>query len=943
MEMMKIYRDALRNLCQDLQLQGRILIGCSSEEGINGTLAGSYANILAFTRSLLHTNVHPKDDLFLQQLRLCDPAFDSRHIATMQQFWKESTDFFTSTLGRTQELSIDSPEDFKWSTIPIPKDTFKEEISLFPDLHIHLVSELINTGGILEKIPIQETSIGYLSPQEWHDQLTRSTEKPVFVLDCRNQKEYQLGHFVNAQEPGITTFSQFLPWVRRNQEYLQQQPSAVYMYCTGGIRCEKASAFIRREIPELTVYHLKGGIHMYLEAYPPEKDPSSLWQGRNFVFDGRDALVPAAAAAREEHGRTVGQCVYCSSGYDRFDPHCVCTVCRESILICPTCQNQHREYHCVNHFHLQHCYFTNLQGYSEEELQEQMKELNSHLHVISIGRRFKQKRKTLQKQIDRLQEHMQQRRPLVHLEDPHQCRNCGDVACDGRCWGFFGLKRKQRLDLLQSECISNFRENSKRSPNAPPNKVPPTLNRPKKRRENTICDERDQLNVRLSPQINRDSTTGIRVPPCCIKVLQCTIKAKWCGQSILKVLHSEFNELKKTQVLNDVLEHGLLRYNGRPLHSLADLTSISLKSSDTLGRIVHWHEAPVLIPEVIEVEKRRVPKDMLEAYQAAPDDDGMIYICNKPSTVPTHPAGPYLANTLTLMVEGQEKLAQSLHPLHRTDRVTSGLTLCTTSTAVSRAFHKSLTGGIVDKLYLAKVQGHFPSTSADLQLICKTMKPTVGKCDWYEDGKFVIIDAPIFTKDAAAGIRAIDHQGKSSQSYFQCLTYDATSDTSLLLCCPVTGRNHQLRVHLQWLGFPITNDVQYGGNQCDISITGVDESVILSAMLQVCDCKNPEMERRMESLTDADVTAAKQACPCCRSGPEGIRQSFTPAQLLLEGHVVCLHAFRYRVRILAPKQKPDSPTDSPLAVMSFQVGPPTWVTPEETVALETASWLTVSS
>jgi predicted sulfurtransferase/23S rRNA-/tRNA-specific pseudouridylate synthase len=935
-EKMKKYRDALHKLCRDLQLQGRILIGCSSQEGINGTLAGCHVNVFAFTQALLHTNIHPKDDGFLRQFMLTDPTLESRQIDAVLQFWKLSTDFFTITLGRAQELSMDSPEDFKWSSIPIPNDASEENISLFPDLHIHLVSELINTGGALEKIPIQETSIGYLSPQQWHDQLTQSTEKPVFVLDCRNQKEYQLGHFVNAQEPGITTFSQFLPWVRRSQEYLQQQPSAVYMYCTGGIRCEKASAFLRREIPELTVYHLKGGIHKYLEAYPPEEDPSSLWQGRNFVFDGRDALVPTVEAAGEEQGRTVGLCVYCSSGYDRFDPHSVCTVCREPILICLICQKQHREYHCVNHFYLKHCYFTNLQGYSAEELQEQTNELMDHMKVIAVGRRFKQKRKTLQKQIDRVKEHIQQCPTPVHLEDPRLCRNCGDVACDGRCWGFFGLKRKQRLDMMQSESPSHHRENFKRGANAPLDKVALASTLSKKCRENTMHGECDQLDVRLSPQLYRDATTGIRVPSCCIKLLQCTIKAKWCGLSILKVLQNEFNELRKPQVLKDVLENGLLRYNGKPLNNLADLTSISLKSSDTLGRIVHWHEAPVLVPEIIDVERRLVPKDVLEAYRATSDDEGMIYICNKPSTVPTHPAGPYLANTLTLMVEGQEQLAQSLHPLHRTDRVTSGLTLCTTSAAVSRAFHKSLTAGTVDKLYLAKVQGRFPSTAMELQSRFKTINSTIGSCDWSEKGNFVIIDAPIYTMDAAAGIRTVDDKGKSSQSYFQCLSYDAAMDTSLLLCCPVTGRNHQLRVHLQWLSFPIINDVHYGGRYD--SSNAIQESVVLAAMINASN--NPEIERRIESLTDTDVTGAKKACPCCRNGSEGIRQSFTRAQLLLEGHTICLHAFRYRVRILSPKQKPDVP---PLAEFCFQVRPPIWVTPKEAKTLETVSWLTVSN
>ena len=383
-----------------------------------------------------------------------------------------------------------------------------------------------------------------------------------------------------------------------------------------------------------------------------------------------------------------------------------------------------------------------------------------------------------------------------------------------------------------------------------------------------------------------------------------------------------------------------LATGGKPI-SDSEVSKVYLKGSDTLGRIVLWHEAPVTVPACIAVEQVPLPSVVLEEYGACKDDDGIVYVYDKPSSVPTHPAGPYLANSLTMMVEGQEGLRpQSLSPIHRTDRVTSGLTLCCTSAAVSRAFHKSLTEGAVDKIYLARVTGKFPATSAEASAIGKTDDDSVGCYNWSEEGMFLAVNAPIHTANAAAGIRTVDALGKPSQSLYRLLAHDESSDTSLVSCFPVTGRNHQLRVHLQWLGFPIVNDVQYGGRREIDHTMPIKESAAVRAMLDAMESSNLNVERRVESLSDADVVAAKRACPCCHDGgQEGIVKSFTPAQLLVEGHAICLHALRYRVRFLPKKSKPatrDGSSGPLLAELSFEVGPPDWADQE---VLKDLEWL----
>ena len=125
-----------------------------------------------------------------------------------------------------------SSEDFKWSK------TAKTG-PLFPDLNIKLVNELIGTGGVLSSISLEETAKGYLTPQQWREELASldGSSKDTVLIDCRNTKEYEIGHFTNAMDPRTTTFSQFPKWVDDHSHILADKK--VLMYCTGGIRCEK--------------------------------------------------------------------------------------------------------------------------------------------------------------------------------------------------------------------------------------------------------------------------------------------------------------------------------------------------------------------------------------------------------------------------------------------------------------------------------------------------------------------------------------------------------------------------------------------------------------------------------------------------------------------------------------------------------------------------------
>ena len=132
------------------------------------------------------------------------------------------------------------------------------------------------------KAKVDPTKPGqYVEAQEWNALIA---ETDVLLLDTRNRYETDLGTFDGATVPGIETFSDFVTYVRENLDAAKHQKVA--MFCTGGIRCEKASAFMRQEGFE-EVYHLKGGVLKYLEQVP---EHDSKWRGGCYVFDRRTSV-----------------------------------------------------------------------------------------------------------------------------------------------------------------------------------------------------------------------------------------------------------------------------------------------------------------------------------------------------------------------------------------------------------------------------------------------------------------------------------------------------------------------------------------------------------------------------------------------------------------------------------------------------------------------------
>jgi len=215
-------RGPLRATCAELGLRGSVLL---AQEGINGTLAGTSSDIDAFARDLR------EGPLFGRRLDHLELKFSASAAMPFQR------------------------------------------------LKVRLKKEIVTLGDP-DADPTRQVGT-YVDAADWNALI----ESPdTLLLDTRNAFEVAIGTFAGATDPGIASFGQFKDFVARELDPARHRKIA--MFCTGGIRCEKASALLlARGFDE--VYHLRGGILRYLEQVPEAR---SRWRGECFVFDARVAL-----------------------------------------------------------------------------------------------------------------------------------------------------------------------------------------------------------------------------------------------------------------------------------------------------------------------------------------------------------------------------------------------------------------------------------------------------------------------------------------------------------------------------------------------------------------------------------------------------------------------------------------------------------------------------
>ncbi|MDK9738761.1 rhodanese-related sulfurtransferase [Vibrio sp. D404a] len=202
------------------------------------------------------------------------------------------------------------------------KESFNEQ-QPFNRTKVKLKKEIVTMG--VEGIDPRHVVGTYVKPKDWNELIS---DPDVVLVDTRNDYEVDIGTFKNAVNPNTETFREFPQYVEDNLDPAKHKKVA--MFCTGGIRCEKSTAYMKEQGFE-EVYHLEGGILKYLEEVPEEE---SMWEGDCYLFDGRVAVNHQLE----------------KSGYD------VCNACRlpiteedkqsadfEKGVSCPKCIDKHTE------------------------------------------------------------------------------------------------------------------------------------------------------------------------------------------------------------------------------------------------------------------------------------------------------------------------------------------------------------------------------------------------------------------------------------------------------------------------------------------------------------------------------------------------------------------------------------------------------------------------
>lgn len=236
-------RAPLLEFCEVQEVKGTLLL---AEEGINGTIAGTEAGIRAV----------------LQRLRSDPRLADLVH----KESWAPRMPFYRMKVKLKREIV----------TMGVP--------------NIHA-----------------ETMAGiYVRPEDWNELIA---DPEVVVVDTRNDYEYRIGTFERAVNPETRSFTEFPAWIeaQRQEGGVLHGKRKVAMFCTGGIRCEKSTAYMR-SLGYDEVYHLEGGILKYLETMPEE---NSLWRGDCFVFDERVSV---------RHGLEPGNYEFCRACREPLSP-----------------------------------------------------------------------------------------------------------------------------------------------------------------------------------------------------------------------------------------------------------------------------------------------------------------------------------------------------------------------------------------------------------------------------------------------------------------------------------------------------------------------------------------------------------------------------------------------------------------------------------------------
>lgn len=301
------------------------------------------------------------------------------------------------------------------------------------------------------------------------------------------------------------------------------------------------------------------------------------------------------------------------------------------------------------------------------------------------------------------------------------------------------------------------------------------------------------------------------------------VKGRWEGRTLRDVFADEFPTLSIVYCMG-AAELGLLQVNGQETR-----LDTKIKAGDFFEHIKHRHEPNVHLPLQTAVELSRLTS-LSTKWIHLETDEWMVV--NKPSGIPVHPTGTYQFNSLTLMMQHDRKEAAvkkfpkmlELFPVHRLDRLTSGLLLLAKTTEKARSLTSELkacssdknpSSRCVQKYYVARVKGDFPTAMSgfiEVKGLASGLVKIESTCD-----EFWRVAAPIGLMSPRQGHKRCVRASVDSK---HCVTLlrrrgKPAGGDSIVECLLVTGRTHQIRVHLHHLGFPIVNDPLYGPEKND--------------------------------------------------------------------------------------------------------------------------------
>lgn len=248
-----------------------------------------------------------------------------------------------SVLGHIRALPGCADLDVKYSAAPeMP----------FHRMKVRVKREIVTMG----EPDIDPTlAVGhYVDPHDWNALIA---DPDTVLIDTRNDYEVAVGTFAGAVDPQTPSFRDFPAWFRTHRDELLDGKKKVAMFCTGGIRCEKSTSFLRAEGVE-EVYHLKGGILKYLEHIP---ETQSLWQGECFVFDERVTV---------RHGLEPGSYALCRACRRPLDAAALAHPDYEDGVSCPACIDERTPQQRA--------------GYAERQRQEALAKARGEVHVGAV-------------------------------------------------------------------------------------------------------------------------------------------------------------------------------------------------------------------------------------------------------------------------------------------------------------------------------------------------------------------------------------------------------------------------------------------------------------------------------------------------------------------------------------------------------------------------------